>query len=198
MKEKYKPLLYCTSLVIYQSILYLIAKLSPFNITLIGSNLDNKIPFIDEFIYFYISWYLMIFIVPYIIYKNDKNIFKKYAITVFTCNTFIFFIYFLYPTTINRPNIIVKDITSFITYVIYKLDDPILNCFPSMHCLISFIYIYVFLFEDKLSKYKMPIIIWSLLIILSTLFVKQHVLLDVFGAFIISLVIYLIVNKKFK
>lgn len=196
MKEKYKPLLYCISLVIYQSILYFIAKLSPFNITLIGSNLDNKIPFIDEFIYFYISWYLMLFIVPYLMYKKDKDIFKNYLITIITCNTFVFFIYFLYPTTINRPNIIVKDITSFITYFIYKIDTPALNCFPSMHCIISFIYMYIVIFENEFSKYRLSIIIWSLLIIISTLFVKQHVLLDVLGAFVISLVIYLIVNKK--
>lgn len=196
MKEKYKPLLYCISLVIYQSILYFIAKLSPFNITLIGSNLDNKIPFIDEFIYFYISWYLMLFVVPYLIYKKDKDIFKKYLITIIACNTFVFFIYFLYPTTINRPNIIVKDITSFITYFIYKIDTPALNCFPSMHCIISFIYMYIVIFENKFSKYRLIIITWSSLIILSTLFVKQHVLLDVLGAFVISLVIYFVVNKK--
>ena len=196
MKEKYKPLLYCISLVIYQSILYFIAKLSPFNITLIGSNLDNKIPFIDEFIYFYISWYLMLFVVPYLIYKKDKDIFKKYLITIIACNTFVFFIYFLYPTTINRPNIIVKDITSFITYFIYKIDTPALNCFPSMHCIISFIYMYIVIFENKFSKYRLVIITWSSLIILSTLFVKQHVLLDVLGAFVISLVIYFVVNKK--
>ena len=65
MKKNYKLFLTIASLVIYQSLLYLISKLTPIKTTILTSTIDSLIPFIPYFIYFYIFWYVMLFIVPY-------------------------------------------------------------------------------------------------------------------------------------
>ena len=76
MKKNYKLFLTIASLVIYQSLLYLISKLTPIKTTILTSTIDSLIPFIPYFIYFYIFWYVMLFIVPYF-FHNVKKIDKK-------------------------------------------------------------------------------------------------------------------------
>lgn len=183
-------------LVIYQTFMYFIAKVTPIEVNLVGNYIDSKIPFVAQFIYVYVSWYLMLLIVPYLFYKHNPKSFNKYYVTTFICITLVVFIYFFYPTTMNRADIAVSSISEYLVNVIYMIDTPVLNCFPSMHCLISFVFIYVALAEKNLNpRSKLIIIIWSILVILSTLFVKQHVLVDMLSAFVISIVVYTVVNK---
>ena len=195
-KENKKIIFLIIFLIIYQTMMYLIAKITPLEIKLVGNHIDSRIPFISEFIYPYISWYLMLFIVPYIFYKNHLKSFNNYYVTTFICITVVVFIYFFYPTTMNRADLVGSSISEYLVNVIYKMDTPILNCFPSMHCMISFIFIYVALAENNLNlKYKLLIVIWAVLVILSTVFIKQHVLVDMISAFVISLIVFLIVKK---
>ena len=200
MKSKNKKIIILLLfLLIYQTSLYLIAKLTPIEINVVGNTIDEKIPFIPQFIYAYISWYIMLFLVPYIFYKKSPKSFNKYYITTFSCITIGLFIYFFYPTIMYRADIEFNSISEYLVNIIYKMDTPALNCCPSMHCVISFIFIYVSLTEKNLNiKYKVLLTIWSLLVIVSTLFVKQHVIVDVISAFILSLVVFIIVTKVKK
>ena len=195
LKDK-KIIILIMILVAYQTFMYFMAKVTPVEVNLVGNYIDSKIPFVPQFIYAYISWYVMLLIVPYIFYKNNHNNFNKYYITTFICITVVAFIYFLFPTTMNRADIVVSSISEYLVNIIYRIDTPVLNCFPSMHCLISFIFIYVAVSEKKLNiKKKLIIVIWSVFVILSTLFVKQHVLVDMISAFVISITVYIIVMK---
>lgn len=195
-KKNNKIIILIMLLIIYQTLMYLIAKTTSVEINFVGNYIDSKIPFIPQFIYPYISWYLMLFIVPYIFYKNNLKNFNNYFVTTFICITLVVFIYFYYPTTMNRADLVVSSISEYLVSVVYKLDTPVLNCFPSMHCIISFIFIYVSLTDKKFNlKCKLFIVIWAMLVILSTVFVKQHVLIDMISAFIISLFVFLVVKK---
>lgn len=196
MKKNYKLFLTIAFLVIYQSLLYLISKLTPIKTTILTSTIDSRIPFIPYFIYFYILWYVMLFIVPYLLYKSDKEIFKKYFVSTFISITIAGLIYILFPTSIVRASINGSGITNFIVKFIYLIDTPIMNCFPSMHCIISFLFIFSVIGCRNLSnKYKWVISILSCLIVISTLLVKQHVVVDVISGFIISSFVYFIVCK---
>lgn len=196
MKKNYKVLLLIIFLVGYQSILYLISKLTPLKMTMLSSGIDSKIPFISYFIYFYIFWYIMLLAVPYLLYIFDKNSFCKYFTSSFICITIAFFIYSLFPTSMVRADIEGAGITNFIVKFIYFIDTPVMNCFPSMHCILSFLFIYSSLTCQNMPNWcKGSISILSLLVVASTLFVKQHVLLDVVSAFIISSVIYFVFLK---
>ena len=163
---------------------------------LIGSSLDDKIPFIPLFIIPYNMWYPFIIICYYFVYRNSKDKFKRLiSVTIFALLiTYACFI--LYPTRINRPVVdSFNSLETLILYITYKLDVPV-NCFPSGHCLLSFITIYFVVFDKDMNKYfRIFAGVINIIIILSTLFVKQHVIIDVLGAFTIATILF-INNRK--
>lgn len=182
--------------IIFQGLTYILAKLTPFPIHYIGNNIDDKIPLISNFVYFYVLWYLMIIFVPFFLYKRDKDSFKKYICTDVICLLISMFIFILYPTTINRPNIQINNLSSVFLNIIYFFDTPAMNCLPSVHCIISFIFIFCVFKNKKMNfTFRISIEILSILVIISTMFIKQHVLIDAVAAFIISLGVYILVQK---
>ena len=186
-------------LVVFQSVLFFFAKISPFTVHILKSDFDLKIPFIQQFIFFYASWYIMLFLIPFIYNRKDPEVFKKYFIASNLSIIVAFFIYFFYPTAIVRGNVFTKSISGFVTNIIYKIDTPAVNCFPSMHCILCFFYIFYILKAKNTSIFvKIAITLWALVIVLSTLLVKQHVLLDVISAFVLSFAIFIIVEIVYK
>lgn len=197
--KRSKIILLILCLIFYQCFVYFITKFTPFDFNILVSSIDSIIPFVPIFIYFYIVWYLMLFIVPFVLYKYDELNFNKYILTTFIGITVCGVVYFCFPTLIIRQHIVVNNITTFLIDLIYKLDTPALNCFPSMHCLISFIFmIYSTLSKRLPRKHKYLINIFSILVVTSTILLKQHFIIDVIMALIISIFISLIVNKKLK
>lgn len=184
-KENKKALLYIFGVTIFQSIIYYLVKIVQGKPNLIGSSLDSYIPFNEYFVYFYVIWYVMLIVVPYLFFKSDKQLLKKYLI-VYTISAMIAnIIFIIYPTTIDRAIFIPDTFTKNIVDIVYFFDVPVLNCLPSMHCVASFIFIFITLESKLKSNVKSIIISLSVMVILSTLFVKQHVIYDVLAAFII-------------
>ena len=183
-------------LTLSQVIIYFITKLFLNNEFVLNNLLDDQIPFVPYFIYFYISWYILLFLVPMIYMKYDKKTLKKYTYTNFISVLVCGIIFIIFPTTINRPNIEVTSITTWLVNTIYYFDTPAVNCLPSIHSLICFIFILCNIRANIKTSYKCIIDILSVLIILSTLFIKQHVIYDVLSAFIVSSITYIIVTKK--
>lgn len=190
--KRLKVIITILSLIAFQSLLYMLAKLTPFEYHIVNIDFDQKIPFIKYFVYPYIIWYLTLFLVPYLYSKHDNTLYKVYLKTLFIAILIVFVIYIFYPTTLTRDPVEVTDLSTFIISLIYKIDTPAINCLPSMHCLISFLHIFI---TPKVkgikTSIKTLIIIQSILVILSTVFIKQHVILDVIGALILGLLIYI-------
>ena len=102
-------------------------------------------------------------------------------------------IFLTMPTIMYRPIIPKYDpLTDLVLKITYIYDNPPLNCFPSIHCLFCFQVIYGYLFSKHNVKNKIIVITIALLIIISTLFVKQHFIYDVISAFLICLMTNLI------
>lgn len=194
-KSDFKIIIIICLTVIFETTVFFSAKLTPFNKTLLDSNIDRLIPYISQFIFFYILWYIFLFLIPYIFYKKNKNTFYKYLTSFFISIAVCGIIYFFFPTCVERPIITNNNLSSILTNIIYKIDTPV-NCLPSGHCLLCFYFI-IGLSEIKNIKpiYKILIFTSSVLIILSTVFVKQHVLYDVISALILSIITWFIVNK---
>ena len=88
-----------------------------------------------------------------------------------------------------RPIIPKSDLlTDFIIRITYYFDNPPLNCFPSIHCLFCFQVIYSYLFSKYDKKKKWIFITISFLIIISTLFIKQHYIYDVISALLVCII----------
>jgi len=200
IKKNKKVLIQVLFLYLLQALIYFLSKFTPIKDHLIGNAIDHKIPFIPFFGLIYVSWFLAIIIVPLVLNKYKKSEVKKHywnvTIAIAVCAMF----YIFYPTTSNiRPDFQIKGLFTLTCYLVYFFDGPMANLFPSMHCLMCFYYIYYMLFNKEVDKrWRTGIFIWSILIIFSTLFAKQHVVVDVVGAFIISIIIYTVTSILFN
>ena len=140
---------------------------------------DDFIPLIPIFIIPYIGFY--IYIITTIIFlwntKYINNFFITYIIAYILAGLFWYFI----PNGVKRPVIYKRDIFSKLTAYIYKHDDDT-NGFPSAHIFATLIcsYFLFLAFPEQLFS----ILATALLISASTVFVKQHYILDIFGGII--------------
>ena len=91
-------------------------------------------------------------------------------------------IFILIPTTMIRPVPAGRDIFSFFVRMVYSIDSPDM-LFPSFHVLESYLILRTcHLVRHAPKWYRPATLIISLMVILSVLFVKQHVIVDIFAA----------------
>ena len=198
IKKNIKIIIFLILFNIFKCFCYYITKLSPVNYQIIGSSLDKKIPLYPLFVWFYILWYALLIIIPLILYIKDRKLFYKYLALDLICLTCDLFIYILYPSMIERPIISGGGLSNLAIKIIYFLDSPAVNCLPSEHCVICFI----FMFNVTISKYisnvfKVIFNVVAIMIVLSTLFIHQHVIYDVITALLV-VIFALIINKIFN
>lgn len=197
--KKYKFYLITTgSIFLINAFIYFFIKLFITNFNLISSPLDNYIPFLPTFIYFYMIWYPFEIFTLFYLYKKDKKNYLKTLITIVLSFLIAYSIFIIYPTMVNRPIVdSFNSLTTLIVYITFKSDTPV-NCFPSGHCILCFIMIFSIINTKNISKrIKAILITINILIVLSTLFVKQHVIYDVIASLVISSIcFYYLSNLK--
>lgn len=104
----------------------------------------------------------------------------------------VFFL--LFPTTNIRPEIAGRGIWEALLLWLYQTDSPD-NLFPSIHCLVSWL-----CFAGIRRQPTIPLpcqaatLFMALLVFLSTLFTRQHVIADVLGAIVIGEACYRIAS----
>ncbi len=175
-----------------QALLYYLTKHFSSGYHIINSIVD--IPLVKSFVYVYDSWYPFIILTTFLIYKYDNKIFKYLIMTMLIGALLSQITFIIYPSMIIRPTVEVKNITDWLLNFTYQSDNPPLNCLPSMHCVYCFITaFYIAKSRNINSKCKVLIIMYSLVIVLSTLFIKQHVIEDVLLAFVYTIISLLIV-----
>ena len=141
---------------------------------MIHSPIDNHIPFIEYFIVPYLVWFVFIAVtVAYFLIK-DKWGFYRLCAFLFSGMTIFLIICTVFPNALNlRPTVFPRDnVFTDMVKVLYKTDTPT-NVLPSIH---------VF---NSISAY-----ILAVLIILSTMFLKQHSVTDVIAAVTMACIIY--------
>lgn len=197
LKENKNRIIILFGAFIFQSLIYFITKLFQKNPVYLNNAIDDRIPFIPSFVIFYVMWYLFLILIPLLILKYNKKVFDKYIVVSILYAILEGIIFILFPTTMNRQPLVVTDISTWVVDIIYKVDTPVCNLFPSAHCAFSILFIISILDVKEVKKeYKILIIISSLLIILSTLFIKQHVVIDVLGALLIVPIYYILRKRK--
>ena len=156
---------------------------------------DRAIPFMKSFIIPYIMWYpFILMVLVYLCYKHRTTYYKILS-TLVLGMLFCYAVYFFYQTTVPRPTLTDTDLLTKLVKFIYNRDNPF-NCFPSIHVLSS----YLMMKGIKQSGSSNLIVnntIYTIgiLIILSTLFVKQHVVYDGIVAIILAELLYKLVDK---
>ena len=174
-----------------QALLYYLIKFFYNDYHIINSFI--KIPLVKPFIYFYDSWYPFIILNSFLVYRYDRNLFKYLIVAMLTSAFLAQLTFIIYPSEIVRPSIEVKTITDWLIDFTYKSDNPPVNCLPSMHCVYCFLTSF-YIFKCKNLKYRYLLIGYSFLIVLSTVFIKQHVIEDIILAFIYVVIAIIMVN----
>ncbi|MDP4143998.1 MAG: phosphatase PAP2 family protein [Bacillota bacterium] len=158
------------------------------------TDLDKSVPFIKSFAIPYVIWlpFLVITLI-YLCFKN-REVYYRVIISLILGLIACFTIYFFFQTTVVRPQLQGKDFLTNLVRFVYATDSPF-NCFPSIHVLTSYILIKgTIKCSKKISLKSIIIIVIASLIILSTQFIKQHVIMDLIFAILLGNTTYKLVE----
>lgn len=159
-------------------------------------SLDEKIPFIEHFIYPYLLWFPFIVAVNLTMpFVSTAREFKQFfGLLLVSIGVLCF--YFIYPNAQTlRPEGIPDNISGMLIARIEKTDNPA-NVFPSLHVYISFLLAATVCNTEWFRQFKWcaPVsIAIAAVISASTVFVKQHSITDVFGGLILSVIAILVI-----
>lgn len=137
--------------------------------------MDRTWPFRQEFIWIY----NFVYIVPLAIVLFVPRIQEvRKAGLALACNALVAFpIFVVYPVTMPRPeDRLVLDWSGYMTDFIWQIDRPI-NCFPSIHVSVAFTVAFVVNRFSRLAG--SACLLAAVAISVSTLYVRQHYVLDI-------------------
>lgn len=149
------------------------------------SSLDRNLPFVPLFFSIYLLAYIQ-WIIGFVLIGRDEQAASRMFIGELIAKGIALICFVFLPTTTEdlRPStesLRGGGIWCELATWVYSVDAAN-NCFPSVHCIESWV-----CFRGALRLKKVPrwythlMLVMTLLVFASTLFVKQHVLIDVLG-----------------
>lgn len=164
--------------------------------------LDDIIPFCEWFVIPYLLWFLYIPAVFVFLFYHSKNEFYRICAYEFTGMTIALLVCTVYPnglnlrlTDIGRDSILIQ-----LVNFLYTNDTPTNVC-PSIHvfatisahlCLVKSPHMQKLQSRKRLKVFSL---ILSILICLSTVFLKQHSVIDVIASALLAFILYFVVFK---
>lgn len=161
--------------------------------------LDDLIPFNEWFLIPYLFWFVyLIGAVAYTFFFDVKG-FRRMMHFVMITYTVTIVIYFLFPTyQALRPEVFPRDnlLTRFIAG--FYAFDTNTNVCPSLHVIGSLAAFFAFWYAPVFSakKWRIASAIAAFLICISTVFMKQHSVLDVLAALPLCAIAYYFAYRK--
>ncbi len=167
--------------------------------------IDDYIPFHEAFIIPYYCWYPLLFVVGLWLMFKDVPRFKLYMYSIIIGFSASVLICLVFPNGQDlRPEVFPRD--NFLTDMVKMIyaADTNTNVIPSVHAVGAIVAALGVCTTKTIRKkwLKALAVIGAAIICLSTCFVKQHSILDVFAAMalcaVIYAVVYGIIGKKMK
>lgn len=163
--------------------------------------LDDMIPFCEYFVIPYYFWFVFLIGIQVYGLLFDIKAFKDYMYYTILTYTLTVIIYIIYPTMQElRPTQFVRDnIFTDIVRFQYVFDTNTNVC-PSLHVIGSF----AVYFAARKSKafsglgWRIAFFVTTVLISISTVFLKQHSILDIMWAIVLCAVCYPVVFEREK
>lgn len=158
--------------------------------------LDDLIPFNEWFLFPYLFWFVFLFGMNVYLLLFDPRAFRRFMLFTTLTYTATMLFYIIYPTCQNlRPESFDRDniLTRFLTF--FYAFDTNTNVCPSLHVIGAFAVTFGAWDTQRFQTlfWKTAFFAMSMLISISTLYVKQHSVLDVISAFSVCAVGYIIV-----
>ncbi len=163
------------------------------------SVLDYNIPFIKEFVVVYIPIAYFQWVYGfYLAARENKMICARIFAAEICAKILCLVCFLLIPTTMMRADVHGADFLSRAVYTVYRFDAAD-NLFPSIHCLESYVLLRTVLWLEKAPKwYKYFTVPASVLVMMSTVFMKQHVVVDIIAAIVVVEIGILAAKKIYK
>ena len=164
-------------------------------IHIIQGKIDNLIPFCEYFIVPYLLWFVYVSatVIYFACFNENKEEYKRLCISLLTGMIVFIIISYIYPNGQNlRPVLNGDNIFERLVMNLYETDTST-NILPSLHVFHSVVCCISLVKNEKIRKNRiLPIIIYILTIsiILSTMFLKQHSIIDVVMALLMNGVCY--------
>mgnify|MGYP001561183422 FL=1 len=149
------------------------------------SKIDRKIPLIPIFIIPYIYLFFPYVALGFVFLWNTAVV-TNFLESFIVANILADIIWYLFPNGVRRPEIKVTGFWEKIVKKLYKIDKFDTNGFPSSHVYCSSITTWYLILA--FPQYWLLFLVVGISIIFSTLFVKQHYVVDVVGGLIIFLI----------
>lgn len=161
--------------------------------------IDEAIPFVSWFILPYVYWFLFVATTIAFLFFFYKEDFYKCTAFLFIGMTICLIAFTIYPTSFDHRPITIEANTfnQYLVQFIYTADKsqnvcPSIHVYNSIGCAIALIKCPRF--QNSITM-KSVAIISAVLITLSTMFVKQHSIIDVSCAIVLSIILYYIIYK---
>ncbi len=173
--------------VVYMGLFLYLEVFEPDQVHLIVCGLDRRIPYLPVFVYPYLSWFPYIIAVSFLAVRNLTGPeYRKAVLILITGMNLFLLISYVWPTGLDLREGIVYDTTALsgrLVQLVQTVDTP-KSVFPSMHVYVTLV------LQDTLEmqRKRLPaVFLWTgrafaAAIILSTMFTKQHSVLDVLAA----------------
>lgn len=145
---------------------------------------DALFPFRAGFIYPFYLTYILILLPAFLV--HNRNLLYRSALAFAFLIIISCIIFIIYPVYVPRPFIIPGSKEEFLIKLMYSHDLPVCG-FPSLHVSSALLATLILLREYRL--WGVIFLVFTILTACATLFVKQHVVLDVAGGVLIALVV---------
>jgi membrane-associated phospholipid phosphatase len=155
--------------------------------------LDRAIPLSPAWMLVYGSLYVFVVVLPLLIVR-DRGLIRRAMQAYLLVMTVSYAGFLLYPTFAPRPaDVSGGGFAAWTLRLAYSLDPPY-NCFPSLHVAYAFV--------SALACYRVhrgvgaAAVVWAALISVSTLFTKQHYVVDVIAGAAAAGVAYVLFLRR--
>lgn len=195
--KKNPHILWVLYIPVYFAIFVACEKRTDVDFHIIHCAMDDYIPFCEVFIIPYYFWFIFVFLSVAILVLKDKYEFNLMAWHLALGMTVFLIVSWFYPNKLQlRPDTFPREnIFTNIVRILYTKDTDT-NVLPSIHVYNS-ISVCIGMLRSRFSKnrnwLKILYVILAASIILSTVFLKQHSIIDVITAMIMAVFFYMAV-----
>ena len=167
----------------------------------ITMRIDRIIPFVEVFVVPYMSWFVFVVIGILGCYVSDRDTYDSLVTSLMIGMTVFLFVSTFLPNRqplrlieMPRDNIFTRMVAG-----LWMTDTPT-NVWPSIH-VFNTAAVEMAILKSEYPPFRKPgiriaLTIWSLLIILSTVFIKQHSMFDVLTALLLIFVCYIRIYRE--
>ena len=169
-------------------------------INIIHMKIDDYIPFCEYFIVPYLLWfaYVAVTVFYFAFINKNKQEYWQFILTLGIGMTLFIVVSLIYPNGQNlRPELTGDGIFIQLVQYLYTIDTPT-NILPSIHVFNS-IACCIAIFQHKPFQKRKALLtgtaILTTLIVMATVFLKQHTLVDVIAAVALNIVCFQLLYK---